>query len=283
MNREIELSTEDFRRMQLIELDLLKEFDRVCRLHNIPYVITDGTMLGAVRHNGFIPWDDDADVCMLREDYERFKKEAMIDLNPDLCFFQDNTTDPFYRWGYGKLRRVGTEHVRVGQEHLKCKTGIFIDIMPYDDIPKSLIGQLVQNFYCYCCRKILWSEVGKKNTKGFKRVWFSLLSHIPIEQVYKFLSLYTNRSRNDSPNRVRLLLFIPPGREYTKKPLNDRYGMTKKWIKERSEFVFEGIKVYGSRDYDDFLTWKYGDYMRLPPEGQRKGHAQVSYIDFGGL
>ena len=66
--------------MQLIELELLVEFDRVCRLHNISYVITDGTMLGAIRHKGFIPWDDDADVCMLREDYERFKKEAMKDL-----------------------------------------------------------------------------------------------------------------------------------------------------------------------------------------------------------
>jgi lipopolysaccharide cholinephosphotransferase len=283
MSNRIELSKDEFRKMQLIELELLKEFDRVCRLHNIPYVITDGTMLGAIRHGGFIPWDDDADVCMLREDYERFKKEAMKDLDPDLCFFQDNTTDPYYRWGYAKLRRVGTQHVRVGQEHLKCKTGVFIDIMPYDDIPNSLIGQLFQNFYCYCCRKILWSEVGKMNSLGLKKQWFRLLSHISIDSVYKALKLYTDRSRNDSPNRVRLLLFIPPGREYTKKPLNDRYGMTKRWIEERTEYTFDGLKVYGPLDYDGFLTWKYGDYMKLPPEDQREGHAQVSYINFGGL
>ena len=283
MSKEIALSKEDFRKMQLIELDLLKEFDRVCRLHNIPYVITDGTMLGAVRHQGFIPWDDDADICMLREDYERFKKEAMNDLNPDICFFQDNTTDPYYRWGYAKLRRTGTEHIRVGQEHLKCKTGIFIDIMPYDDIPDNLCLQLIQNFYCFCCRKVLWSEVAKKNTTGFKKLWFSLLSHISIDTVYKFLSVYTGRSRNSSSNRVRLLLFIPPGREYTKKPLNDRYGMTKKWITERAEFTFESISLYGSRDYDGFLTWKFGDYMKLPPEEKRGGHASVSFIDFGTL
>ncbi len=283
MSNRIELSKDEFRKMQLIELELLKEFDRVCRLHNIPYVITDGTMLGAIRHGGFIPWDDDADVCMLREDYERFKKEAMKDLDPDLCFFQDNTTDPYYRWGYAKLRRVGTQHVRVGQEHLKCKTGVFIDIMPYDDIPNSLIGQLFQNFYCYCCRKILWSEVGKMNSLGLKKQWFRLLSHISIDSVYKALKLYTDRSRNDSPNRVRLLLFIPPGREYTKKPLNDRYGMTKRWIEERTEYTFDGLKVYGPLDYDGFLTWKYGDYMKLPPEDQREGHAQVSYINFRGL
>lgn len=283
MSKEIELSREDFRKMQLIELDLLKEFNRVCRLHNIPYVITDGTMLGAIRHKGFIPWDDDADVCMLREDYERFKKDAMKDLNPDLCYFQDNTTDPFYRWGYAKLRRVGTEHIRAGQEHLKCKTGIFIDIMPYDDIPNNLAGQILQNFYCYCCRKILWSEVGKMNTKGLKRIWFQLLSHISVDSVYNALRLYTDKSRNKSTNRVRLLLFKPPGREYTKKPLNDRYGMTKRWITERAEYEFEGVKVYGSLDADGFLTWKFGDYMKLPPEDQREGHAQVSSIDFGGL
>lgn len=281
MGKELELSKEDFRKMQLIELDLLKEFDRVCRLHNISYVITDGTMLGAVRHHGFIPWDDDADICMLREDYEIFKKEAMKDLNPDICFFQDNTTDPYYRWGYAKLRRSGTQHIRVGQEHIKCKTGIFIDIMPYDDIPHNLCLQLIQNFYCFCCRKILWSEVAKKNTSGFKKLWFSLLSHISIKTVYDFLSIYTSRSRNSSTNRVRLLLFIPPGREYTKKPLNDRYGMTKKWITERAEYIFEGVPLYGSRDYDGFLRWKFGDYMKLPPEDKRCGHAQVSFISFG--
>ena len=283
MGKEIELSKADFRKMQLIELDLLKEFDRVCRLHSIPYVITDGTMLGAIRHKGFIPWDDDADVCMLREDYERFKKEAMKDLDPDLCFFQDHTTDSSYRWGYAKLRRVGTEHVRVGQEHLKCKTGIFIDIMPYDDIPNNLCLQLFQNFYCFCCRKILWSEVARKNTSGLKKLWFNLLSHISTETVYKYLSVYTNRSCNSSSNRARLLLFIPPGREYTKKPLNDRYGMTKRWIQERSEYEFEGLKVYGSRDADGFLTWKFGDYMKLPPEDQREGHAHASLINFGDL
>lgn len=283
MNKTVELSKYDLRKMQLIELDLLVEFDRVCRLHNIPYVITDGTMLGAVRHKGFIPWDDDADVCMLREDYERFKKVAMKDLNPDLCFFQDNTTDPYYRWGYAKLRRVGTEHIRTGQEHLKCKTGIFIDIMPYDDIPNSIVGQVFQNFFCYCCRKILWSEVGKKNSSRLKRLWFMLLSNIPVNSVYKVLSIYTDRSSNKSKKRVRLLLFIPPGCEYTNKPLKERYGMKKEWITERKEYEFEGQKVYGSLDADGFLTWKFGDYMQLPPEDQREGHAQVSYIDFGGL
>ena len=154
------LSKKEFRQMQLMQLDMLKELDRVCRKHNIKYTIFAGTLLGAVRHKGYIPWDDDADVGMLREEYEKFKKVAH-ELDPEICYFQDHETDPYYRWGYAKLRRTNTKFVRVGQEHIKCKTGIFIDIFPMDDIPKTTIGQIINDFYCFCLRKILYSEVGK--------------------------------------------------------------------------------------------------------------------------
>ena len=87
-----ELTSEEFRKMQLLELDMLIEFDRVCRKHNIKYTILAGTMLGAVRHNGFIPWDDDADIGMLREEYEKFKVVSK-ELNSDICYYQDHTTD----------------------------------------------------------------------------------------------------------------------------------------------------------------------------------------------
>ena len=115
----IELTPEQIRTMQLLELDMLKELDRVCRENGIMYTIFGGTLLGAVRHKGFIPWDDDADVCMLRGEYEKFKRVAN-QLNPEICFFQDHTTDPEYRWGYGKLRRTGTTYIRAGLEHIKC-------------------------------------------------------------------------------------------------------------------------------------------------------------------
>ena len=146
-----EIKGEEFRRMQLLQLDMLVELDRVCREHNINYVIFCGTQLGAVRHKGYIPWDDDADIAMLRENYEKFKSYAS-ELDPEVCFFQDHSTDPYYRWGYGKLRRTGTTFIRVGQEHIKCKTGLFIDVFPLDDIPKSLIGQMVQDFNCFQTR-----------------------------------------------------------------------------------------------------------------------------------
>ena len=189
MSKTKELSPEQFRKMQLTELDMLVEFDRVCRKHNIEYVLFGGSLLGAVRHKGYIPWDDDADIGMLRKDYEKFKKH-MDEMNPNICFFQDHETDPEYRWGYGKLRRTGSKYVRVGQEHLKCQTGIFVDIFPMDDIPKSVIGQILQDWHCFCLRKILWSEVAKYNEKGFWKIWFAILSKIPTSIPFSQFKIY---------------------------------------------------------------------------------------------
>lgn len=108
-----ELSQEEIERMHELQLEMLQEVDRVCRKHDIKYTIFGGTLLGAVRHKGFIPWDDDADIAMLREEYEKFKS-VMHEINPEICYLQDNDTDPEYRWGYSKVRKTGTRYVRVG-------------------------------------------------------------------------------------------------------------------------------------------------------------------------
>lgn len=275
-----ELTPDEFRRMQLVELDMIKELDRVCRKNNIKYVLVGGSLLGAIRHHGYIPWDDDADIAMLREDYERFKKHIK-ELDSDICYFQDHETDPEYRWGYGKLRRTGTKYVRIGQEHLKCKTGIFIDIFPMDDVPLSIIGQMLQDFHCFCLRKILWSEVGRVTEKGFKRILFSFLSKIPTKFVYDQLKFYTKKSKNITKNRVRTLLFPAAGKLYYKsKRLKDRYGMPKKWFLNRAEYEFEGNMFWGTKDYDAILKHFYRDYMKLPPEEKRGQHSPCIEIEF---
>ncbi len=274
-----ELTPEQFRKMQLVELDMLVEFDRVCRRNGINYVLFGGSLLGAVRHRGYIPWDDDADIAMLREDYEAFKLH-MHELDPKICFFQDHDTDPEYRWGYGKLRRTGTRYIRVGQEHLKCRTGIFVDIFPMDDVPVSTVGQIFQDWHCFCLRKILWSEVAKKNTKGFWRFWFTLLSRIPVAVPFRALDRYASRSRNDSPNRVRCLMFPATGTLYKKNPISERYSMPKSWFTERSEYEFEGRSFYSSKDYDTVLRYIYGDYMILPDEKGKEQHSPFSEIQF---
>ena len=274
-----EIKGEDFRRLQLLELDMISELDRVCRKHNINYVIFCGTLLGAVRHKGYIPWDDDADIGMTREDYEKFKK-VTDELDSDICYFQDHTTDPEYRWGYGKLRRTGTTFIRAGQEHLKCQTGVFIDIFPFDDVPKRVFFQMIQDFYCFCLRKITWSEVGKKQARGFMKFWYNSLSRISVDTVFKKLGRYTEKSSKRTDNKVRLLMFKSFGKLYRKSPLKERYGLPKKWLLERAEYEFEGKRFFGTKDYDGFLTWLYGDYMQLPPEDERDPHSPVSSYSF---
>ena len=143
--------------MQLLQLDMLCELDKLCRRHGIIYAISFGTLLGAIRHKGYIPWDDDADVVMIRSEYERFRIVAN-ELPKTICWFQDHYTDHDYRWEYGKLRRTGTRFVRLGQEHVKGETGVFIDIFPLDDIPDFLPFQIVQDAWLFFLRKILYSE-----------------------------------------------------------------------------------------------------------------------------
>ncbi len=276
-----ELTKEEFRKMQLMQLDMIKELDRVCRKHNIKYTIFAGTLLGAVRHKGYIPWDDDADIAMLREEYEKFKLVA-DELDSSICYFQDHTTDPNYRWGYAKLRRTNTEYIRVGQEHLKCKTGFFIDIFPMDDIPKSTIGQVFNDFYCFCLRKILYSEVGKvsKSESKLSRKWYSLLSKIPTNKVWKRLDKMTRKSNNSSENRVRIYLFPSLGKSNKKNSLKTKYGMPKEWFLNFNEYDFEENKFYGTADYDSCLKYLYDDYMKLPPEDKREQHSPTSSYSF---
>lgn len=273
------LTDAEFRRLQLVELSLLKELDRVCRKHKIRYTVFCGTLLGAVRHKGYIPWDDDADIAMLREDYEKFKKVAH-EINSDIGFFQDHSTDPAYLWGYGKLRKTGTYHMRTGQEHIKCKNGVYIDIFPLDDIPQSLAGQLFQNIDCYICRKILWSKVGKRTEKGLKKAWFSLISHIPTDSVYKHLKRWERKSSAKQCNRVRCLTFPPFGTLYVKNPIRKRCGMPKKWFVRLKNYKFEDTVLIGTRDYDEILTYTYGDYMTPPPPEKRVPKVSFSRIEY---
>lgn len=105
-NKQKHLNSEEHRKLQLIELELLEEVDRICDKYNIQYILDSGSLLGAVRHKGFIPWDDDADISMTRSEYEKFCKVCTEELKGSNFFFQNDNTDKYYRWGYGKLIRT---------------------------------------------------------------------------------------------------------------------------------------------------------------------------------
>lgn len=279
----IKITDEQYERIKVIQLDMLKELHQICEKHDINYCLGFGTMLGAIRHKGFIPWDDDADVLMLREDYDRFREVCAKEL-PEKYFLQDADTDSEYLWGYAKLRNVNTEYIRCGQEHIKCKTGVFIDIFPLDDVPDALPLQIYQDYIYMLRRKALWAQVGKYTEQNMlKRVAFGLMSRISKESIYRHLKKEVYKQKKGKSKRVRCLLFAAPGKHWNKKgnKLNTRYGFEREWITNRTQVEFEGHMFWGTKDYDRCLTYLYGDYMKLPPEEKRVGHAPVSKIDLG--
>lgn len=270
---QVTLNPEELRRMQLIELDILSEFDRICTKHNIKYIIDSGTLLGAVRHKGFIPWDDDIDVSMLRSEYEKFCKICESEIDSTKYFFQNHDTDPEYRWTYGKILRKDTVFVRLGQEHMKMKRGVFIDIFPMDGIPKRHFFWSIYMGIAYCCRKILWSEVGKvRIEKAGKRLWFKILNLIPEKVPFGIMKLLSKRVEAE---HVDCLAFGYK-KCYTK-PLKREY------YTEREQIEFEGRKFWAPKDADGWLKTRYDDYMQLPPVEERKGNADASYFDLGSF
>ena len=270
-----ELTPKQFKKMQSTELDLLIEFDRVCRENDIKYILDGGTLLGAVRHKGFIPWDDDADVGMLRKDYKKFI-EVSKELNPNICYFQCHENDPEYLWGYGKLRRTNTECVRGGQEKGTWRTGIFIDVFPYDDIPSGFMKQLGQDICCFILRKTLYSHVGKYKGNGIKKTIYEILSKVPVEMVYNYMAKCIARNSDNSSGNVRVLMFPLEKRQRKGR----KWGHKKEWFLQRITTTFEGREFYIPKNYDGYLSRYYGNYMVLPPEEKRLKKSYYSYIKF---
>ncbi|MED1791101.1 LicD family protein [Brevibacillus nitrificans] len=265
----MEIPKEDFRKIQLIMLEMLIEFDRICNKHNIIYSLDGGTLLGAIRHKGFIPWDPDVDVIMHRSEFKRFKKICFEELDHRRFFLQDHELDPNYRWGYARLRRKGSEFVRAGHEHMKYRTGIFIDIMLVDNVPDSEIMRKLHSAFCFCMRKVLWAEAGKVlHPKWYVRAWYKLLSRIPTDHVFKWREYVAGKYNTLDTELIRRMTGEYPDR--------CKYGTPRRFYESRVKVEFEGYTFWGFRDYDEYLRLVYGDYMQLPPHSERIPHIPCS-------
>lgn len=266
------MTPEELRQMQLIQIELLREFDRVCRLRGIKYIIASGTLLGAVRYQGFIPWDDDIDVEMLREDYEAFLKAAGQDLDKRM-FFQDHRTDRGYPWLYGKLRMNGTSAVRVGQERLKMHSGVFIDIFPRDPMPNRAAGRKSFELVGKLCRKILYARVMRTSAvTAWGRLGWTILSAVPKAVPFAAESLLRRLVSPRKAARVRCYGYH--GRYETE-------GYDKRWFTDLTELPFEGGTYYAPADWHGYLSFVYGpDYMTPPPEAERIASSPMSSFYF---
>lgn len=270
----IKYTPEVLRKVQLSELELLIELDRICRKCGISYQLDGGTLLGAVRNKGFIPWDDDIDVRLLRDDYDAFTKACETELDTERFFFQTYHTDPGYRWGYGKLLLKRTYTVREHQEMLTMRHGLIMDIFPCDNMPEKGIKKMIFNFRCFFARKCSYSPVGAKYESNIlKRVVYKFLSKIPKKMYVKEFEKLAYMYNNQDMKYVRQTGW---GNK------QEAMGFPRKWLEESCEIEFEGHKFFAPKDYDGFLRRLYGDdYMTPPPPEKQVSVLTLSYLDLG--
>jgi lipopolysaccharide cholinephosphotransferase len=272
--REVKFTPEMLRQLQLIQFEILVELDRICTKHNIKYSIDGGTLLGAVRHKGFIPWDDDVDVIMMRDEYERFFEICMTEMDEKRFFLQEHRTDPFYRVGYTRIRRKDTVYVRAGQENMKHKTGVLIDIFVLDNSPSFFLFKHMHRALCFCFRKILWSASGKIVSKNVMlRGIYAFISLIPAELAFWGFGALAKIYNKKQTYLVKHYAMTYPT------PKVNGFGTPSDLMNDFTRIEFEGSMFMAVADYDRYLKLLYGDYMTLPPPEKQKPHIHLSAFE----
>lgn len=250
--------------LQQVELNILKEFDRVCSILGLPYYLVCGSALGAVKYRGFIPWDDDIDVGMLRDDYNAFVEKAPALLD-ERFFLQNYRSEPAFPQIYSKLRDSSTTYIEASAAHLRINHGVFIDVFPIDGYPKGRLEKLLLEGRKRAYQSMLLSAynvpragrsavlhrlycmlgIDRRTAKVASRLE-GLLSRYPVAES----DLMCNHG-----NWQGVLEYAP----------SDQYG-------QGASVLFEGMNICVPEKFHDYLTQKYGDYTKDPPETEQVGH-----------
>lgn len=251
------------------ELDIFVRFLRVCGELGLRYYILGGTLLGAVRHKGFIPWDDDIDVGMPRADYEIFLREGQKHLEKSY-FLQTFLTDPQFTANFAKIRNSNTTFMETSLRGRDINHGVYIDIFPLDYYPDDPRME----------RNLRWK---KWFLSGRIAATFYYTGKLPLKSRMKHLAC---RILHPSVEKSLLQLdalfrSVTAGSRIVNHcgAWGDREIIPAQWYGEGCELEFEGLKVKAPKDYHNWLTQVYGDYMQLPPPEKRKGHHYCDVID----
>lgn len=251
---------------QEVLIELLTEFDRVCRDNDIKYMLFAGSALGAVRHQGFIPWDDDLDIALLRDEYDK-----LINLPDDKWnseFYMQKEYSPNWSMHFSKLRKNNTTclekyHPKNPQTH----QGIYIDIFPIDNASDNSIIRRLQFLSSKMVQARSFWHRGYETTSIIKKAVMLVSCVLPLKLFHKVVTL---RKNNDS---IKVHSFFAGSTNYQK-------GVFKrKWFAETVEVPFNNLMVPVSAHYHELLSMQYGDYMEIPPEEDRKCKVHAILVD----
>lgn len=240
-----------------IEMALIVK--RICEKHKIKYFIIWGTLLGAARHKGYIPWDDDFDIAFLRRDYDRFCQIARKEISSPF-FFQDALSDRDYFIGYARIRNSRTTGWILKNPSPRYNNGIFIDLYPLDVIPKSTYIWRIQAFIIkYIIEKLTTVGLYEKNSIKYKNLCF----------LHRLSCTIFNGVKH--PEKI--------GPVYSPYEIEEGYWFYAEDIRKTIAMAFENVSFSAPAGYQNILRKVYGNYMKFPPKGKRgEWHArQIIY------
>ena len=248
------IDSQTIKKAQLIMLDMLIEFDKICQKHDLKYWLDSGTLLGAVRHDGFIPWDDDVDISMPIEDYQKFCKVAGDEL-AETMFLQNTKTDNTFPFDYTKIRDNRATIIEFHEEgkDVKYNQGLFLDIFPMLAIKDTKLHNF---FYKYSFTAIRFFSAKKFEQKSLRKLFISLLHKLHLDWDKKDTKIIYGGEMPDVAGAFSYNRIFP-----------------------LKKMKFEGLEFFAPNDSDDYLQELYGkDYMKLPPVEKRTVHAVEIYL-----
>lgn len=259
-------------------LDLLSQFDKICRENDLEYSIFAGTLLGAIRHKGFIPWDDDIDIAMSRKDYNKLL-QLSSDKIPVPYFLQTPTTDKGYHKGFARLRNSNTTEISYIDAVFECNHGAFIDIFPLDAVPDKSDEFLRQIKKLKKYVKLLHfagrynSGVGTLGLSRKKKYLYNLL--VPLykigilntKSIFEKYNSIASWYEDTATKRVGTICFSFDRERFIYDRIDYECGY--------DNLLFENLTVKGPHNYDNILIKSYGDYM--VPVKQKTEHGDTLF------
>jgi len=258
------------RRLQLVELDILKKFDIMCAKHDLQYFALYGTVLGQVRHGGIIPWDDDIDVGMMREDYEKLKELVPKELGEEYSLL-NGEIDPRYPFTTSRIMKKGTEFRMLAMKNAPYKTGIFLDIFCFDRMPDSDTELAKMKRKCWILEKMcILRSMPFPNLpyRGIKRyvvrsacvAGFFAMKMFPRVKLHRWMQNAAQTSNSHETRRIGCPFGLTP----------EKRIYLKEMIFPLQRLPFEDMVINMPNDPEKVLRQVFGDdYMTPPPEGQR--------------
>ena len=261
-----------------VDMDIVKEVVRICDAHGLKYYMLGGTMLGAIRHKGFIPWDDDIDLGMPRDDYEKFLEIAPKEL-PAHMKTVNYRTDRKFQYYITRVLDTDTKVIeeRIGND--SKYTNASIDIFPVDGTPNNAFLRKIYFFRVLYHRALMSlcykdSIDRKRKRSGKEKLLLWVMERIPVE---KLTTPYKQKCKIDKLLRSQKV----EGSKYIGNIMGayrTREIVPADFYGEGAFYDFEDIQLRGMAKADEYLTFTYGDYMQLPPEESRKTHFKILEI-----